>query len=247
MNKKVSPFKNFCISLGNLPTSYLESMSYYETLCWLIKYLENTINPAINNNAEAIKEIEDYLKDLDLTDEVNAKLDEMAEDGTLAEIINVQMIGSLSDLITTNKTNLVSAINENAGKIESLNISEYHTYTSFSTIAGSGTGSGSITVAKSTDGTICKVYGTIDFNGFANDGTIATVKILDDTGLRPTSSFVVDICGLGSVSTYNGLLDSFIRFNTDGTLEFIAYPVGNCIYKYIPFVIFVKDFGDTPN
>ena len=50
----VSPFKRFCISIGNLPTAYLESMSYYETLCWLCKYLENTINPAINQNADIV-------------------------------------------------------------------------------------------------------------------------------------------------------------------------------------------------
>ena len=46
--KTISPFRNFCITIGALPTSYLESMSYYEMLCWLCKYLENTVNPAIN-------------------------------------------------------------------------------------------------------------------------------------------------------------------------------------------------------
>lgn len=248
--KTISPFKNFCVTIGALPTSYLESMSYYEMLCWFCKYLENTINPAINSNAEALKELQEYVANyfdnLDVQTEINNKLDDMAESGELAEIINVEMIGSLSDLITTDKTNLVSAINENAGKIESLNINTYTSYTSFTTVTGSGTGSGRITVAKSTDGTICKVYGTIDFNGFDNDGSAAVVKITSDTGLRPTTSFTVELCGFGIVSDYDSLLDSFIRFNTDGTLEFIAYPVGNCIYKYIPFVIFVKDFGDNP-
>ena len=114
--KTISPFRNFCITIGALPTSYLESMSYYEMLCWLCKYLENTINPAINNNAEALKELQEYVANyfdnLDVTEEINNKLDEMAEDGTLAQIINVEMIGSLSNLTTDNKTNLVSAINE---------------------------------------------------------------------------------------------------------------------------------------
>lgn len=120
--KTISPFKNFCMTIGALPTSYLESMSYYETLCWLCKYLENTINPAINNNAEALKELQEYVANyfdnLDVTEEINNKLDEMAEDGTLAQIINVEMIGSLSNLNTTDKSNLVSAINEvNAGLV----------------------------------------------------------------------------------------------------------------------------------
>ena len=114
--KTISPFKNFCMTIGALPTSYLESMSYYETLCWLCKYLENTINPAINNNAEALKELQEYVanyfENLDVTEEINNKLDEMADDGTLAQIINVEMIGSLSNLTTDDKTDLVSAINE---------------------------------------------------------------------------------------------------------------------------------------
>lgn len=47
-----------------------------------------------------------------LTTSVQAKLDTMATDGTLSSIINVQMLGSLSDLQTTAKDNLVHAINE---------------------------------------------------------------------------------------------------------------------------------------
>lgn len=89
--KTISPFKNFCMTIGALPTSYLESMSYYETLCWLCKYLENTINPAINQNAEALKELQEYIANyfdnLDVQEEVNNKLDEMAESGELAELI----------------------------------------------------------------------------------------------------------------------------------------------------------------
>lgn len=127
--KTISPFKNFCVTVGNLPTSYLESMSYYETLCWLCKYLENTINPAINNNAEALKELQEYVANyfdnLDVTEEIDAKLDEMALDGTLGQIINVEMIGSLSDLTTTDKSDLVSAINEtNMNLVNVYNMSE---------------------------------------------------------------------------------------------------------------------------
>ena len=112
----IKPFKNFCMTIGALPTSYLESMSYYETLCWLCKYLENTINPAINNNAEALKELQSYVanyfNNLNVQEEINNKLDDMAESGELAQIINVEMIGTLENLTTNDKTDLVSAINE---------------------------------------------------------------------------------------------------------------------------------------
>ena len=121
--EKIKPFKYLCMTVGNLPTSYLESMTYYETLCWLCKYLENTIIPTVNNNGEAVEELQNkylelvdyvnhYFESLDYQTEVDKKLDEMADDGTLAEIINVEMIGSLQDLTTTDKTDIVSAINE---------------------------------------------------------------------------------------------------------------------------------------
>ena len=92
------PFKKLIMTIGELPTSFLESMTYYEMLAWFVDYLQNTIIPAVNNNAEALKElqkafidlkkyVDDYFKNLDVQEEINNKLDEMAEDGTLQEII----------------------------------------------------------------------------------------------------------------------------------------------------------------
>lgn len=102
--EKISPFKNLCITIGNLPTSYLESMSYYECLVWLCKYLENTINPAINNNAEALEELQEYVanyfNNLDVQEEIDNKLDEMVTDGTMAEIINQEIFTNLSNRVT---------------------------------------------------------------------------------------------------------------------------------------------------
>ena len=95
---KNAPFKRFCMSIGAIPTSYLESLDYYETLLWLIKYLEETIIPTVNNNGEAVSElqtlyiqlkdfVENYFANLDVQEEINNKLDDMVEDGSLQEII----------------------------------------------------------------------------------------------------------------------------------------------------------------
>ena len=62
--QKLKPFTRFCMTIGNLPSSYLESMTYYEQIVWFIKFLEDTVIPTINN-----------------------KLDDMVEAGTLREII----------------------------------------------------------------------------------------------------------------------------------------------------------------
>lgn len=82
-----SPFKHLVMTIGELPTTFVESMSYYETIAWLVDYIKNKVIPPINNNAEAIKEIQAWISTLDLQDEVDNKLDEMAESGQLAEII----------------------------------------------------------------------------------------------------------------------------------------------------------------
>ncbi len=81
-----------------IPLAFDESMSYYETLCGLLSYLKDTVIPTLNNNADAIIEVQtlmqnlqnyvdNYFDNLDVQEEINNKLDEMAQDGTLAEIL----------------------------------------------------------------------------------------------------------------------------------------------------------------
>ena len=38
------------MTVGNLPTSFVASMSYYEALAWLCNYLETQVIPTVNNN-----------------------------------------------------------------------------------------------------------------------------------------------------------------------------------------------------
>ena len=93
-----SPFKHLVMTLGELPTSFVESMTYYECLAWLVNFIQNTVIPTVNNNAEAVEElqtafttlknfVDTYFDNLDVQDEVDHKLDEMAQDGTLENII----------------------------------------------------------------------------------------------------------------------------------------------------------------
>lgn len=83
------PFKSWLAS--NIPAVYDNTMSYYEELCALIAYLEKQVTPAVNANTlglETLKTyVEDYFKNLDVEEEVDAKLDQMAEDGTLQELV----------------------------------------------------------------------------------------------------------------------------------------------------------------
>lgn len=83
---------------NNIPAVYDNTMTYYEELCSLIKYLEDVVVPAVNANAEALtvvsnaleqlkQYVDNYFANLDVQEEINNKLDEMAEAGTLQEII----------------------------------------------------------------------------------------------------------------------------------------------------------------
>lgn len=125
----------FCFTIGMLPTSYKESLTYEEQLLTIGKYLEETVYPAINNNAEALSELQtmfaalqdyvnNYFDNLDVTEEINAKLDEMASDGTLANIINQEIFGEINDSISeingdiTDINNDITAINTTIDNLE---------------------------------------------------------------------------------------------------------------------------------
>lgn len=88
------PFTRFLCTIGELPTSYLISMTYEEQLIWFCNYLEKTVIPTINNNAEDVEELKNlvlelqhYLDNLDLQEEVNTKIDEMVENGEFDNIL----------------------------------------------------------------------------------------------------------------------------------------------------------------
>ena len=104
--KFVSPFKRLCVTVGNLPTAYMESMSYYECLTYFMKFLENQVIPAINNNSEVVAELQEfvanYFDNLDVQTEINNKLDDMAESGVLADIINEEIFTDLNTQVQAN-------------------------------------------------------------------------------------------------------------------------------------------------
>ena len=89
--KPLTPFRFWCQKV--IPLVYDESLSYYELLCKVIDYLNHTMED-VNALGEDYTELYNMivqlrydLEHLDVQDEVNKKLDEMAEDGTLANLI----------------------------------------------------------------------------------------------------------------------------------------------------------------
>jgi len=95
-----------------LPLAFDESMSYYECLCALLNYINDTIVPDINNTNDGLGELQgfyeelqsyvnNYFENLDVQEEINNKLDAMAEDGTLGNIINPYLETYKNELLET--------------------------------------------------------------------------------------------------------------------------------------------------
>lgn len=125
--KTLPPFKKFIMTIGNIPTSYLESMTYAELLMWFCNYLQETVIPTVNNNAEAVEELQNfvssYFDNLDVQEEINKKLDEMAEDGTLTNLIKGYidpLIGEQNVEISTFKSSVNSQINDIKKQVDGL-------------------------------------------------------------------------------------------------------------------------------
>lgn len=90
--RPLSPFQEFCVKfLGYVPSSYDDCMTYLECLIYTYNYLKNEIVPTVTQQNVVIQEMKDYIDNyftnLDVQEEINNKLDQMALDGTLEEII----------------------------------------------------------------------------------------------------------------------------------------------------------------
>ena len=115
------PFKNMVATIGNLPTSFVDSMSYFDMLAWLCNYIQDTLIPAVNDCGEAVEElqakyeelkayVDNYFENLDVQEEINNKLDDMAESGELTSLITQYLeLGAL--LCYNTKSDLKSAEN----------------------------------------------------------------------------------------------------------------------------------------
>lgn len=126
-NYKLTPFK-LCV-LQNFPfiEADFDAITNYQLLCKVVEYLnhvidnQNTVEDNFKIMADNLNTLYNYLDTLDFQDEVNNKLDEMAEDGTLENIINKVLNATNGTLICnifnrdcTDWVNGVSEETENA-------------------------------------------------------------------------------------------------------------------------------------
>ena len=111
----LQPFRFWCQKV--LPLVYDDSLSYYELLCKVVDYLNKTMEDVgvlegdVTGLHEAYKKLQGYVNDyfstLDVQEEINNKLDEMASNGTLGEILKT-VITVNQPVLVNNKEDMVN-------------------------------------------------------------------------------------------------------------------------------------------
>lgn len=115
--KDLQPFRFWCQKV--LPLVYDDSLSYYELLCKTVDYLNktmedvDTLNGDVTNLHKAYEQLQDYVNNyfntLDVQEEINNKLDLMANNGTLNILLQMH-------------ARMVLPSNDVSGKTDTLNI-----------------------------------------------------------------------------------------------------------------------------
>ena len=96
----LKPFRIWCQNV--LPLVYDESLSYYEVLAKVVDYLNKTMSN-VDELSDSFVELQNYVNhyfdNLDVQENINNKLDEMASDGTLSELLSPIVDSKLSDVV----------------------------------------------------------------------------------------------------------------------------------------------------
>lgn len=117
--KALQPFRYWCQKV--LPLVYDDSLSYYEMLCKVVDYLNKTMEDVTNLHAAYVQlqnYVNNYFSTLDVQEEINKKLDEMASTGQLNQLFNkyipyitVEQYGAVGDGVTDDSQAFIDAIN----------------------------------------------------------------------------------------------------------------------------------------
>lgn len=130
--KNLTPFKWFVLENFPFIEADFDALTNWQLFCKLGKEMnkiinsENTLGTQVESVTNAFIDLQNYVNNyfdnLDIQEEVNNKLNEMAEDGTLAKIINEDIFKELNDktaqntsdinIINSNKINYVNNIEE---------------------------------------------------------------------------------------------------------------------------------------
>lgn len=127
MNKfnytNLSPFKWFILENFPFIEADFDALTEWQLFCKLGKEMnkiinsENTLGTQMENITNAFIELQNYVNNyfdnLDVQEEINNKLNEMVQDGTLANIINQEIFGKINEDIENINITLNNIYNKN--------------------------------------------------------------------------------------------------------------------------------------
>ena len=99
-------FRNWVLQTFPFLEDDFDALTDYELFCKMMEYVKKFAKDNEDFN-KRLTDLENYINNLDLQDEVNTKLDEMAEDGTLENLI-----GQYIELMTTYTYNNVDELKQ---------------------------------------------------------------------------------------------------------------------------------------
>lgn len=101
MFNRIPPFKWFVLQNFPFIEEDFDAITNYQLLCKIVEYLNTTIDKT-NELGNQVEVLTNWFNNLDVQDEIDNKLDTMAQDGTLARIINEQIFTELNNQVETN-------------------------------------------------------------------------------------------------------------------------------------------------
>ena len=129
-----------------LPLVYDDSLSYYEMLCKVKDYLNNVISDltAVEANVDALDEafeelqgyVNGYFDNLDVQEEINNKLDDMARDGTLSGLL-APYLAEFNSRLAAQDSEIADRLDEQDDRIDVL-VARMDTFSSLPSGSTSG-------------------------------------------------------------------------------------------------------------
>lgn len=166
---KLTPFKFFCLTNFPFIEEDFDSLNTYELLCKVVEYLNNVIDTTntmgtqteeLTNAFNELKSyVDNYFTNLDVQTEINNKLDEMAQDGTLAKIINEDIFNELNQKVD----NLIDS---------QFNLPNFFLHCYFDPNGSDQTGFNVHLFTSLNNKNVSRIYNNLQISGFNRDSKI---------------------------------------------------------------------------
>lgn len=227
-NTKIPLFRRWVLQNFPFIEQDFDALTDYQLICKVVEYLNKVIE-TVNASTEQIElltntvnQLQEYIENLDLQDEVNNKIDQMVEDGTLQEIIAEYIHKVDYFLIDSNSTiqdiQTAFAGNGNAKVIEF----EKGTYTLSQPIA----------ITSNT---------TVYLNGSTINSSYLD-EYNDNFAFLAINANFTGYNGISNVSFYNGTINTGFVFMHSNNITLDGIEFGNNITSHCIQIAGCKDF-----